>query len=295
LVSANDGLHLLQTHVHAHSATQGKPLKPIPETARTPQWALPKKQPKFGPDGSWATPYCKSLLGCEPYCPWGCDGLAKWEANYGGPGLGNADQDNYDANNKDAHFTSCVQGDARGIAPFPGYKVGKNGGFVKCLGSENATKKPFWPSTWSNEEKELRQIAYTGRPHAGLVGDGTGWGNEFCPKGCVNDCAEFKLGSFITCGMNLGYGWSGYNGGSTNAVGPNNHCPQNVVFGTGHTAYTWCGDPKETCKLSADIKARLKAAKAAKKAAKQAFKKAFGEAKNALAAAEADALAECEG
>lgn len=213
-----------------------------------------------------------------------------WDASYGPPGLGNVEKEDYDANNKRAHFLSCVPGDGRGREPFPGYQVGKHGGFVKCLGSENATKTPFWPTTWSNEEKEQRQIAYTGRPHAGLVGDGHGWGNEFCPEGCVNDCAEFKLGAFMTCGMNLGRGWSGYNGGTTNAVGPNYHCPQNVVFGTGHMAYTWCGEKKKRCKISADLKTRIKNARAAKKAARQVF----NEAKSALAELMAERLAECE-
>jgi hypothetical protein len=214
-----------------------------------------------------------------------------WEASYGPPGLGCADKDGYDANNKGAHFLSCVPGDSRGREPFPGYQVGTHGGFVKCLGSENATKKPFWDGQiWTNEEKEQRQIAYTGRPHAGLVGDGHGWGNEFCPEGCVNDCAEYKLGSFISCGMNLGRGCSGYNGGSTNAVGPNAHCPQNVVFGTGHSAFTWCGEPKNKCKMDAATKAKIKAAKVVAKEAKAAFK----EAKDALAEAKAEGLAQCE-
>jgi hypothetical protein len=90
--------------------------------------------------------------------------------------------------------------------------------------------------------------------------------------------------------MNLGRGWSGYNGGSTNAVGPNAHCPQNVIFGTGHSAYTWCGEEKKKCKLSKDTKTKIKDAKAAKKAAKQAFQ----DTKDSLAEALAEGLAQCE-
>jgi hypothetical protein len=135
----------------------------------------------------------------------------------------------------------------------------------------------------------------------GWQGDGQGWGNEFCPVDCVNDCAEFKLGGFLSCGMNLGRGWFGYSGSGSqnhnnNEAGPNSHCPQNVISGTGHQAWTWCGEKKVRCKQSADTKKRIKDAKAAKKAAKAALKlakQAFQDAKGELELALSDAAEEC--
>jgi len=73
-----------------------------------------------------------------------------------------------------------------------------------------------------------------------------GWFNEFCPVGCEDDCAAFKLGNFAGCGVNEGLGYSGYNGATTNAVGPNPACQENNVVGAGQMAFLWCGKPTTT-------------------------------------------------
>merc|ERR1719183_1699122 len=52
-------------------------------TGRKPTCEYPlKPTPKFGPDGTWNTPFCKGVDGClhnEQYCPNGCNGMALWQ------------------------------------------------------------------------------------------------------------------------------------------------------------------------------------------------------------------------
>jgi len=311
---ANDGLHLLQMHAHAHSSTQPKPLDEIvvPENARRPLWEL-KKRPKFGPDGTWATPYCKSVLGCTPYCVDGCNGVAVWSVEKNPPGLGAEGREEYDPNNPGGHFVSCIPTDkSRGRAPTPDYKILTMGGMLQCSGSENSTKTPFWvkvkATIMTTARKDELGIhwgcnddgACKDWNSGGYAGDGQGWGNEYCPKGCVNDCASFSSGGFASCGFTPNPGQSGagmYSGAKSNAVGPNPHCPLNAVYGTGQSAYTWCGEAKKTCKLSKETKAEIQAARAAMRTARKAFKdakEAFKDAKDAFKDAKAKGEAECE-
>lgn len=183
------------------------------------------------------------------------------------------------------------------------------GGWVQCSGTENSTKTPFWSKSFmTTAEKDALKI-YWGTNDEGVTkswnsggwaGDGQGWGNEFCPKGCVNDCAEFKLGGFLSCGYEPHggqSGWAGYDGARNRDSGPNKQCPQNVVRGTGASAWTWCGEQKKRCRISEAAKLKIKGAKAAKKAARAALKlsrQAFLDAKNALTDAQTEAAAECE-
>jgi hypothetical protein len=70
--------------------------------------------------------------------------------------------------------------------------------------------------------------------------------NEYCPADCVNDCAQFKFGMFSACGSTSGVSWAGYNGGRTNAVGPNARCPLGSMGRFGTITYTWCGERTTT-------------------------------------------------
>jgi len=104
------------------------------------------------------------------------------------------------------------------------------------------------PAFWDNAEGAANLLKWRGALGLSMPVDMTmsAYGNEYCPTGCVNDCAAFKLGNLYTCGSQKGIGWQGYNGGTTKAAGPNPFCPLGSVARRGETTMTWCGEPTTT-------------------------------------------------
>jgi len=202
-------------------------------TAGTP-YPVPANKPRFGPDGTWATPYCKRIQGCEPdevYCPAGCDGAAFWvEHSYANSRLG------VPARGKTGkHYLGCHQG--RNLGGAVGRFVGP---WMNCFNSENATKPAYY------DLDPAFVAANIGRLPSYIDAKLQGYGNEFCPDECVNDCALFKLGMFNDCGFTEGRPWRGYSGGSTRDVGPNPACREGVATPFGTSTYLWCGEPTTT-------------------------------------------------
>merc|ERR1719174_547140 len=168
-----------------------------------------KPTPKFGPDGTWNTPWCKDIDGCEEnemFCPDGCNGVATWTSwSYAR---------NYLRPDK-KQFQSCWQG--KNYGGVPGTWYNKKQGLMNCFGSENATKPSFFPQP---PTEQLTKWKYQLKPWGHLEGL-RAEGNEYCPKDCVDDCAGFKLGNFLGCGFNrTAATWAGYDGKGTNN-GPN--------------------------------------------------------------------------
>lgn len=191
------------------------------------------------------------------------------------------------------HFLACDPGSGVGEATLTNASLGRLGGkWLKCLNSENSSKPFQWAGKLPTLDfyKTNGLMTWVGHERADL----NGFGNEYCPDDCVDDCASFKWGSFDTCGATGANKWEGYNGGASKAVGPNPMCREGVVtVSNGMVSRMWCGPkppPKETCKRlraqskeakttlksdaasKATIKAlreQLKAAKAARKAAKK--------------------------
>jgi len=194
----------------------------------------------FGPDGTWATPYCKHIQGClneEKKCPAGCNGAAYWEWAYpANSRLGIPKQ------GKRFHYLGCVQGMNRGGA------IGSlsfHDCYQNCFNGPDSHK----PAITSSDPA---WIAQNNIQMGQIDPSQTFYQNEFCPAECVNDCATFKLGQFLGCGSTMGTGWAGYNGATTRDGGPNPMCSVGVMaastqFGrTGQTSYTWCGEPTTT-------------------------------------------------
>lgn len=239
--SLEDGLSLLQLQAASRMELESGEESKIHPVAAT--WPL-KPKPSFGPDGTWATPFCKNILGCDPYCPAGCNGSAYWETNVGRepvPAL--AAKFGYDPNHKKPHFLACATPQRSAKAPgSPATLVSGFTGFINCVNSENSTKPNIWTDFFPMPELQSK----IGASHAAPVwGDHSGYSNEFCPDDCVNDCAMFKLGGFTTCGRkNDGFEWQGYNGAGN--TGPSPFCPEGQVAATGQTAWTWCGSTTTT-------------------------------------------------
>jgi len=222
---------------------------PGPGTAGWPTWPIQPK-PAWGPDGTWATPYCKDIRGCTPYCPNGCDGAAHWlaytfpNARFGikGAMAGSRPMDQ-------RHFAKCHPG-----KKLPG-SIGSSGatGWVNCLGSENATKPYLWSEAsdkWTKDPlrgtgRWANKKVPTLRKHEEAYSM-TPYGYEYCPIGCVNDCAYFKYGNLHQCGTTSA-GWNGYDGKSSPSVGSNKRCNvDHVTYWNAVQTAVWCGEPTTT-------------------------------------------------
>jgi hypothetical protein len=193
----------------------------------------------FGPDGTWATPYCKNIQGCtleERVCPPGCDGTAYWERTpYGNTKFGIP---NGWAQRNTAHFIGCIQGLNRGGA-FGSWQVHNH--MQNCNNGPDSKS----PTFFSSDAEWVQQ-------NIGTLSSGindatqTAYGQEWCPANCVNDCAMFKNGQFLACGMtDPAQKWAGYNGANTN-IGPNPMCQIGVMKTFYTSSYTWCGEPTTT-------------------------------------------------
>lgn len=223
----DDGLSLLQL-----SSRRSGELEDLDHTIRPP-WTTPyglQPKPAFGPDGTWATPYCKDIQGCsKPYCPPGCNGGAYWE---GMP------YDNTRLNvkaKKGYHFLGCLVGSAAGSAAV----VNPAGGILRCLNSESATKPAYWPPVPD-------EIKTAMRPKVGAEWGLEAYGKEYCPDDCVNDCAAFKFGNFLWCG-DTDPRKSGIYDGSPSNNGPNRKCQVDEVTWMGAMiTTTWCGERTTT-------------------------------------------------
>lgn len=217
-------------------------------------WPI-KAKPRFGPDGTWEHPYCKDIQGCVPYCPAGCDGVAKWgwwtfpNSKFGVGGAAKGIRPTNQAN-----FQYCEQGVRKGG------QVGvlAAGGYMNCLGSENASKPSFWSQNGAVEKAPFPNYATNGqvypkfavpRYNAGYISkfSMTAYGHEYCPTSCVNDCAFFRYGNFEQCGSTGAY--HGYNGGRA-ADGPNKNCLLGTVQGRMFDSYHWCGTTTTTTTTS---------------------------------------------
>jgi hypothetical protein len=195
----------------------------------------------YGPDGTWATPYCKNIQGCtvaERVCPAGCNGAAFWETvPYPNSRLGVPAA----PASRNAHYGGCITGRNIGGA-YGSSPIGKWGVQTQqnCLNGPDSDKPGFFSVdvAWVTEHFAISapwDITQTGYQH------------EFCPADCVNDCAMFKNGLFKACGSTAGLGWTGYNGATTNAVGPNPKCPLGKMHrDRGIASFTWCGEPTTT-------------------------------------------------
>lgn len=196
----------------------------------------------WGPDGTWNTPYCKDIQGCEPYCVPGCNGAVRWMwAIYGNDRLG------VPAGNMQSrlrHFQGCEQGKRLGVG------LGRfRGAWMDCFGSENATKAPLVPPEWdSMKENPASQGGFKypvmALPHRAW--SMTPYGHEACPRDCVNDCAFFQYGNFNHCGVTTARGWTGYNRGNGPEVGSNPRCNTDYLWPGQISVYVWCGEPTTT-------------------------------------------------
>jgi len=212
------------------------------------EWPI-KPKPQFGPDGTWAHPYCKDIQGCVPYCPAGCDGVAKWDwwtfpnSNFA---VGGLSKHIYPRNQ--VNFAYCLPGERKGGTPI-GTLIPGNSGFMNCLGSENASKPTFWSQNGAVDKMPYPNYATNGQVYPRFPFPWlkqmekyhlTAYGHEYCPAGCENDCAYFKFGNFLQCGV-TGMKWNGYNNEWAPGSGPNKNCREGIVQGRTLTSYHWCG------------------------------------------------------
>jgi len=220
-------LSLLQLSARPHSVDDLE--APVPGFEYAITWGAPP----LGPDGTWATPWCRNIQGCtvaERVCGAGCNGAAYWPpVSYANSRLGVPVQ------GKDSHYGGCVTG--RNI----GGAVGSSrGNWQNCLNSPESDKPAIFPPDVAWVTDNFGSLT----PFEPSL---TAYRHEWCPAACVNDCAQFKLGYFIACGQTQGLRWAGYNMGTTNAVGPNRMCPLGKMHrDRGTITYTWCGEPTTT-------------------------------------------------
>jgi len=247
----DDALNLLQ--LQHQNKMEFEPQFPIPGSYKAwpiDEEKLREKRPKFGPDGTWATPYCPGLQGCEAYCPAGCNGIAYWEPWPYRPNEEVEKREGWQRNKNLANFIACHQGSNAAIqwahpvqkSPAP---PGWRGIWLNCFGSENSSKPLFWDKFTTMEEKT--KYNFDRRPECDDMGARF---HEFCPVGCEDDCATFKFGNFYGCGSQepkgVGYGFTGYNGVGDRSVGPNRLCQENNVVGDAYLSFLWCGKPTTT-------------------------------------------------
>jgi hypothetical protein len=202
-------------------------------------WAAPADLRRgFGPDGTWATPYCKHIQGClkeERSCPAGCNGAAYWEwTNPANSRLGVPNSMGA-AKGKRMHYLGCQQGMNRGgaIGSFSFHDC-----YMNCFNGPDSDKPAITSSdpAWPAQNKINMQ---------GIDPSQTFYQNEFCPADCVNDCAFFKLGQFLGCGFIPPPIMS-------TSGRPSAYCPVGKIgalqqYGAvGASSWTWCGEPTTT-------------------------------------------------
>jgi hypothetical protein len=210
-------------------------------------------KPPMGPDGPWGTPWCKDHRGCTPYCPHGCDGAAYWDAPFPNDRIGIPDISTGRRNNK-MNFYVCAPGKDLGV-PIGKFQNGLTFTYMQCLGSENATKPPFfqehdmeWKTTVGPRKPGMVRNGWNGGKYPTKGESMEGFGFEYCPDDCVNDCALFKWGNFHQCGT--GDGRNSIQWFYDNTANPheNQNCKADAATykGVGTESYLWCGERTTT-------------------------------------------------
>jgi len=206
-------------------------------------------QRSFGPDGTWATPFCPHVEGCllaERVCPAGCDGTAWWQAGF------NRRKEGFGAlpaSRKPlqlAHFHGCEQGKTYGGAFGSSIVLASGSALQNCKNGPDSKKPAVFDNSAGKESllKWKRNIGMSFPSDLTM----TAYMNEYCPAGCVNDCAVFNMGNFYTCGSLIKHPSQYYNHQVPSPASrvPNPKCPLGSIFRRGESTATWCGEPTTT-------------------------------------------------
>jgi len=159
-----------------------------------------------------------------------------------------------DYNDRKKHFIYCMIGvNSVGMRNSPHSCTGpagqQRGCYLDCRNSENKTKPQIVPETpqWWFGSADGRGRP-TGKnklnmPDHSHVAKMMGFGNEFCPDDCQDDCAHFYYGNFKECGYPNGYPYKGYGPGDhqkRETKTPGNYCQPGVARETGNEVFVWC-------------------------------------------------------